>query len=277
MQNRLKYFIKYIIEKSLPFFLRKNEIRNIIANSDYFIGEKRLKPMLKLLNVAELRSRDKILELFFHSKSQFGQDLFVLAALDFPKFGYFVEFGAADGKEISNTFLLEKEFQWMGILAEPAKVWRKHLIRNRKAHIETRCVYSETGKWLEFQESKKFATLSAIKSDGDHIPSPMNYKVETISLFDLLDEFKAPQIIDYLSIDTEGSELSILRNFNFSKYSFKIITVEHNFRNDAKELIDLLKSKGYVQVFPELSGIEGWFLNEKFKYKNFQFLELDVH
>jgi len=52
--------------------------------------------------------------------------------------------------------------------------------------------------------------------------------VKTISLEDLLGKYDAPSVIDYLSIDIEGSEFEILSSFNFEKYKFKIITGENN-------------------------------------------------
>src|SRR3990167_7150651 len=64
------------------------------------------------------------------SKSQHRQDLFVLSQLNFKRNGYFVEFGATNGIDLSNTYLLEKEFGWAGILAEPAKCWHKDLKKN---------------------------------------------------------------------------------------------------------------------------------------------------
>ena len=64
--------------------------------------------------------------------------------------------------------------------------------------------------------------------------------METVSLTDLLDDHSAPLEIDYLSIDCEGSELEILKNHNFDKYSFKVITCEHNFTEKRKKIYDLL-------------------------------------
>ena len=70
------------------------------------------------------------------SKSQIRQDLFVLNELDFKKNGFFIEFGAANGLNNSNTFILENKFGWDGLLAEPAKIYHDNLANNRKCQIE---------------------------------------------------------------------------------------------------------------------------------------------
>ena len=61
-------------------------------------------------------------------------------------------------------------------------------------------------------------------------------KVETISLNDLLKKFNAPKYIDYLSIDTEGSEFEILSSLDFSKY-ISVITCEHNYSSKRKKFL----------------------------------------
>lgn len=62
----------------------------------------------------------KIMQYFSQSYSQLRQDLFVLNQLKFKKNAFFVEFGATNGINLSNTYLLEKKFNWNGILVEPA-------------------------------------------------------------------------------------------------------------------------------------------------------------
>ena len=53
------------------------------------------------------------------STSQFGQDLQVLSFYNGKRDGFFVDIGAYDGKYISNTYMLEKNFDWKGICVEP--------------------------------------------------------------------------------------------------------------------------------------------------------------
>lgn len=85
---------------------------------------------------------------------------------------------------------------------------------------------------MTFQETNP-SGLSTIKnfsnSDVVYCKSLNTYDVQTISLDDLLIKYNVPKIIDYLSIDTEGSEFDILNNFNFKNYQFRVITCEHNF------------------------------------------------
>jgi hypothetical protein len=85
--------------------------------------------------------------------------------------------------------------------------------------------------------------------------------VETVSLLDLLDFHSAPPVIDYLSVDTEGSEFHIMENFDFLSYKFRIVTIEHNFRSDADKLKELFLENGYFQIFHELSDVEHWFID----------------
>lgn len=61
-----------------------------------------------------------------NSQAQLYQDLFALSIFGKDFAGYFVEFGATDGKSLSNTFLLEKDYGWRGLLAELGKYGRRN-------------------------------------------------------------------------------------------------------------------------------------------------------
>lgn len=198
------------------------------------------------------------------SHAQLFQDLLALYLHSSKDPGYFVEFGAADGIFLSNSYLLEKS-GWQGLLAEPARSWHAALKINRKAIIDTRCVFNESDKILAFldTENNELSTLTQY-SDGDlHSRSRATgdrYDVTTVSLNDLLEQHQAPTIIDYLSVDTEGSEFAILESLNFNKYKFKLITVEHNFTPMREEIYNLLIGKGYKRIFSEISAFDDWYV-----------------
>jgi FkbM family methyltransferase len=206
-----------------------------------------------------------VIKNFRKSKAQLRQDLFVLSELGFKERGFFVEFGATNGVDLSNTYLLEKEFGWTGIVAEPAIGWHSMLHANRSCNIDTRCVWSSSGETLTFNEVT-VGELSTIDkfSESDAFLNQRKegtkYAVSTVTLRDLLDAYGAPKVIDYLSVDTEGSEFEILRNFDFGRYQFKVITCEHNFTDIRDKLHKLLVSNGYSRKFEDVSQWDDWYV-----------------
>ena len=203
------------------------------------------------------------------SRSQIFQDLWVLYMKGESHDGYFVEFGACDGVEMSNTWILEKEFNWTGILAEPNPVWHADLFANRSADISTSCVYWSTGNEVEFEcaaENPELSYVSDIIPDDVHQKNGnrkkrYQIKVETISLNELLDMYDAPSVVDYISVDTEGSEYAILKNFDFKKRQVDLFTVEHAGDPVKREKIRaLMNSNGYENWRPELSRWDDWFV-----------------
>jgi FkbM family methyltransferase len=206
------------------------------------------------------------LRLIDASPAQFHQDLFVLAATGFARDGYFVEFGATDGVELSNTMLLEREFGWSGILAEPARCWQQALRQNRACTIESRCVWTRSGETLTFNEVD-YAELSTIQAFSGNDTRKRerergrNYSVETIPLNDLLAVHGAPAVIDYLSIDTEGSELDILEAFDFTRHRFRVITCEHNYSPAREKIHTLLTGHGYRRCLTEISTVDDWYVS----------------
>lgn len=204
------------------------------------------------------------------AKSQLHQDAFVLEILGGKSCGYFVEVGAAGGVSLSNTYLLEKKFNWDGILVEPARGSHASLWNNRSAAIDVRAAWSESGKILSFMEPKD-ACLSSLtcRAMGDGFesarfsPTTATYSVITVSLQDLLIRHDAPRIVDYLSLDTEGSEGDILEPFDFDKHQFRIVTCEHNHNGSRRQNVkDILTRNGYRRVCESLSDFEDWYLHE---------------
>ncbi len=199
------------------------------------------------------------------SKSQIFQDLFVQYVLSQKPNGFFVEFGATNGVDLSNTYLLEKHSGWSGILAEPAKCWHEDLRRNRGCTLDFRCVWDKNDEQLQFKEAS-FAELSTIESfesndlHAKHREKGEVYTVTTVALNSLLREHQAPAKIDYMSVDTEGSELKILSAFDFDQYKVNVITVEHNFTEDRAAIHSLLTSKGFSRKFEAFSFWDDWYV-----------------
>jgi len=204
------------------------------------------------------------------SHSQLFQDLFVLYVLGNQRNGFFCDFGATNGVHLSNSFSLEKHFDWTGICAEPARGWHEALRRSRpKASIETDCVWTTTGETLVFNEvqTKELSTIAAFSTGDGHARKRTprrsnNYEVSSISLNDMLDKYHAPSDFDYLSIDTEGSELPILESLDYSRYLPKLITVEHNFTSNREAIFRLLSGEGYRRVFQDFSDFDDWYVSE---------------
>ena len=228
--------------------------------------------LLKYHNNDMERTEDKgqaflayVLKNFNQSKAQAFQDVFVLLMTNEKRNGYFVEFGATNGITLSNTFFLEKSYGWNGILAEPARCWHSELSANRNCKIDTNCVWEKSGEQLQFNEvaAGELSTISTFSASDGHFRDRQNgkvYTVETISLNDLLEKHGAPIDIDYMSVDTEGSEFTILKNFNFTKYNIRIITVEHNFTEIRETIHDLLKRNGYQRIFEKFSDWDDWYI-----------------
>jgi FkbM family methyltransferase len=182
---------------------------------------------------------------------------------------YFVEFGACDGVEGSNTLLLERR-GWRGVLAEPGKSWLAGLSANRNCLIVNKAIGSKSGETLMFSDTKNpvYSTLSSFRNNDLHSEvrqGAIEYPVVTISLNDLLMEADAPTKIGYLSIDTEGSEYEILKTLNFEKYSFELITVEHNFTSNEFLIEELLTKHGYLRILREISGGDSWYIAAEVK------------
>jgi FkbM family methyltransferase len=179
--------------------------------------------------------------------------------------GRFCEFGATDGASLSNTAMLEIHRGWSGILAEPGRQWTDALRANRPgAKIDTRCVYSVSGQRLTFSEAPEaeysgIAMHHSADAHGARRREAEHFETESVSLDDLLTDHGFEQI-DYLSVDTEGSEFIILENFDFGRFRPILVTVEHNFSGERDKLYDLLTGNGMRRIFEELSGFDDWYV-----------------
>ena len=200
------------------------------------------------------------------SKAQLFQDLWALWVNGGKRGGYFVEFGAADGLNLSNTWMLEKEMGWSGLLAEPNPAFHEALARERDCEVSHKCVYSRSGETVDFMAARhgEFSRIASISPEDSHEEkrqrTSTTIAVETISLNDLLIERKAPRRIDFMSVDTEGSEFEILSQFDFDRWEVAAIAVEHNKTPARERLAGLLTAKGYRRMWVPVSRFDDWYV-----------------
>ena len=211
-------------------------------------------------------------------KSQLYQDVFASFIIDKNFNKTFLEFGATDGIDLSNTYVLEKNFGWNGSLSEPSPQWHKNLKNNRpNSNIITECIWSKSGEVLDFFESDVgvLSTISEYK-ESDKVSIPGNtiervrsgklVKVETISLNDVIHKSFNSVAPSYISIDTEGSEYEILRFFNFKKFRPVVFTIEHNFTEIENKIDGLMFENDYVRIFKEFTAFDAWYISKEVNY-----------
>ena len=184
--------------------------------------------------------------------SQLGQELWVLERTGYKRGGFFVEFGATDGVLLSNTWLLETEFGWSGICAEPNPKFFSQLQENRECKVSQECIGRVSGQSLEFILADAFGGNKEFSDRDQHKEKRDAYAaaghvitMKSISLDDFLAQHDAPRHIDYISIDTEGSEYDILCEFPFDKWNVQLFTIEHNYSDQREEIRCLLEAHGY--------------------------------
>ena len=245
-----------------PFGL---EVRRIQPASD-----------LRLLQLAErargFQAEDRLTQQFVafalqrahRTHAQLFQDVLVEFVLG-KRNGSFIEIGAFDGQTLSNTLYLERDLGWTGVLAEPARVHHATIEKSRPgARLERRCVLDVTGMRVSFSEME-LGELSTVDGFGgqDHLTrhrrARRTYEVETVSLDDLVREHFGGETVDYVSIDTEGTEARILSSYSFLGAP-AILTVEHNYTPHRETIRQLLAERGYVNLMPRISCFDDWYV-----------------
>lgn len=196
--------------------------------------------------------------------SELRQDLFALFATQGRQQGFFVEFGAMDGLRASNTLLLEQHHGWQGILSEPNPRYNSQLATTRQCKVDLRCVSNSTGDWVKFQTANQGGWPGMVghiyheaKSRGEVID------VETVSLNDLLTQHHAPLVVDYISVDTDGSEPMIMQAFDFDRHDVLIWTIEHNNEPWREDIKTLMQQHGYARVLESFSGYDDWYVRHE--------------
>jgi FkbM family methyltransferase len=190
--------------------------------------------------------------------SQFGQDKYIYESF-FPnkRDGVFVEIGASEPENGSNSLFFEN-LGWSGVLVEPNKGDVDALRKVRKSPVEDSAIYKTAGEFdfllcegytkvlSGLLEEQNPYHLQRIQSEiSQHGGSSKIVKVKCLTFSDLMKKYNLTSI-DYLSVDTEGSEHSIISSIPWDACFPTCISVENNYNE--RLVFDYLTDKGYSLV-----------------------------
>jgi len=202
-------------------------------------------------------------ELFQNGSTGLNQlDLRLISEIKPGPRGYFIELGANDGINQSNTHKLQQQYSWTGVLIEPNPIRCQECAQNRafgkRPHVFcAACVpFDYPDRFIEMESADLMSVAKGLRLSDDAAkqhadrgrpfledPSQrFSYGAVARTLTDILTEVKAPSCPDLLSLDVEGNELAVLQGLDFSRYRPQWILVEC--RDDS--IRDHLSSQGYT-------------------------------
>lgn len=190
--------------------------------------------------------------------------------------GVFIDIGAHNGVTFNNTLFFEKDLGWTGLCIEPIPEVFQQLSANRKCKCVQGCI-SNSAKHQLFFRAATPAINSEMLSGLVKTYDPIHYQrlvtevaqtggqlqVLTVNCFVLNDLLKHNNInhVNYLSIDTEGSEYKILKSIDYNQFLIDVISVDDAYYDS--RLIPLMEEKGF-KLFKRVNQ-DLIFINKSFK------------
>ncbi len=195
--------------------------------------------------------------------TQLNQDIFALLVNRFNP-GFFIEIGANDGFELSNTIYLEEQFGWTGLLVEANPKYVDSL-KNRKAKSVVAAVVEEEGNY-KFRDAGLYGGVESLL---DKTHDKMTRDTPTISVWGttlerILEENRAPNLINFISIDVEGAEVLIVEQMcQLQSHRFVCGCIEYNKRKtDYQRIVSILLESGYRVFWEGQTGHDLFFIEE---------------
>ncbi|GHT82959.1 hypothetical protein FACS1894137_02910 [Spirochaetia bacterium] len=194
-----------------------------------------------------------------HFQGQIDQDLLAYLYFKGKRTGFYIDIGANDGISINNTYVFE-QLGWTGVCIEPLPDTFEQLKKNRKCDCYNVAIADQSGNKIDFLKACGMETWSGLKSQMSdvhkkHIINSRKkievIKVKTLTFNDLMDNYEGITFIDFMSIDVEGAEMSILETIDFNKYRFGLLIIENaeDHPGDGEKMKKFMLDKGYTVFF----------------------------
>lgn len=169
------------------------------------------------------------------------------------------------GIQGNNTYLLETQYEWSGLCVEPVPEFFADLKKTRRCHLYEGALSDLDGKAALVIPSNPWLTGLKDKLGHDvwsevRAQATREIEVSTFRIETLLDKIQAPRLIDYWSLDTEGSEYMLLKTFPWSRYTVTLLTIEHNQETSKQTAISDFLSEDYTEV--KLTDNESGFIKK---------------
>jgi FkbM family methyltransferase len=197
--------------------------------------------------------------------SQAGQDKWVYEFFKGKTNGYFIDIGANDGVQYSNTYILEKQLNWNGLCVEADPFVYEKLIKNRNSGCLNYAVTNFIGN-SKFIPNDMYGGLIDSNNFDDR-----QIEVKCSTFEKIFQDYNIPNLIDYMSLDIEGSEIKALEKFPFNTHDIIILTVEHNLYHGSNKMkngiYEILSDKYQIcrENVDHLGyAFEDWYINKKY-------------
>lgn len=186
---------------------------------------------------------------------QFSTDMLIELYFSNKKDGVCVEVGAANGVRGSNTLFFEK-LGWRTLCVEPNPLYIEEIKSCRKEYVQYACGSSNEQSIpftvFDIGDKNIMSSLSSLcpdsrllKTHGHVINSSYTIDVSVRTLDKILEDSNFPTDIDFISIDTEGTELDVLKGLDLNRWNISLLVVENNF--DDEDIKEYMLQHGYTK------------------------------
>jgi len=190
----------------------------------------------------------------YNSQGACKQDARVDEFLKHKENGIFIDIGCNHYKSGNNTYFFEKNRNWKGICIDPidySQSYQEH--RPNSIFVHGALTNYKNLENIEIRQAGVLSSVSSLCCERHKKRCEIeNFNVEktivpNLDFNKILEKYNTPRNIDYVSIDTEGAELEIIKSIDFKKWNISLFTIEFNGADywNPHEMHNIMKKNGY--------------------------------